>query len=293
MQINQKFNAQDQVIFNWLLIGCLTILYAPAILHWYDGWLNKSISIEHEYFSHGMIGLPLAAYIVWNGRHHWQKLPNRSAPIGGFLLGLGAVFYLTPVADLVYLSFPLVLTGLCLWLKGIQGLKLQAFPLVLVWLATPNFVPYLITPYTLPLQQFIAATAGFLLLQLGLDVQVDQIYLSVNGNLVEVAPYCAGLKMLFTSLYVALILLYWSNSLGDRRKVILLMSGAVFFSVTANILRNATLSYFHGIGRADLFEWLHDSWGGDLYSAIMLGMIVLLNNFLDRQISDQPVEIDE
>jgi hypothetical protein len=36
---------------SWLIIGFLAVIYGPVIFHWYDGWLNKSIGIEHEYFS--------------------------------------------------------------------------------------------------------------------------------------------------------------------------------------------------------------------------------------------------
>ena len=56
----------------------LALLYAPLLLHWVDGWLHKSISTEHEYFSHGLIGLPFAAYLVWQNRQSWQALPHRA-----------------------------------------------------------------------------------------------------------------------------------------------------------------------------------------------------------------------
>lgn len=288
MQIRQKLSFPLEQ--NWfpILIGILLILlYAPVIIHWYDGWLNKSISTEHEYFSHGLIGFPYAVYIAWTNRKKWRRLENIAHPLGAGLLMLGTVFYLTGVSHFVDLSFPIVLTGICLWLKGIPGLKLQGFPLLLVFLATPNPIPYLITPYTLPLQQFIAGVAGFILLQLGFDVTVDQIYLSVNGQQVEVAPYCAGLKMLFTSLYVSLMLLHWTGNLSNRKKSAGLFIGAIILSITANIIRNTLLSFFHGTGQQEMFAWLHDGWGGDLYSAGMLGMIILLLKFIDR--FDSPV----
>ena len=44
-----------------VLIGLIGLLYLPLLLHWADGWINKTISIEHEYFSHGLIGLPFAS----------------------------------------------------------------------------------------------------------------------------------------------------------------------------------------------------------------------------------------
>lgn len=277
------------------LVGLLTLMYAPLLVHWYDGWLRKSISIEHEYFSHGLIGLPFAAYIAWTHRRRWQRLDSppdvlnrrafrskhRQEFVGASLTGavfllIAGVLYLSGLPDPVNLSFPLLLTGLCLWLKGLPGLKLQAFPLLLVFLATPSEIPYLIAPYTLPLQAFIAGSAGFTLAQLGMDVTVQNIYLSVGGKLVEVAPYCAGLKMLFTSLYVALMLLYWTNNLRSRPIVISFLTGTIAISILANIIRNTLLAYFHGTGQNAAFHWLHDGWGGDGYSAAMLGLLVLL-----------------
>jgi cyanoexosortase B len=271
----------------WIVLGMLGLLYVPLLVHWSDGWLNKSISTEHEYFSHGLLGLPFAAYLTWQRRHRWQQLPNRTTVWGLGLILLGVGCYLSPLMDWVNLSLVITLSGLCLWWKGMAGLRLLSFPLLLVLLATPNQVPYLIAPYTLPLQQFIAGVAGFILLQLGMDVSVNQIYLFVNDRIVEVAPYCAGLKMLFTSLYVGLILLYWTGSWTCRARVLWFYSGIVVISVAANILRNTLLTFFHGTGQEAAFVWLHDSWGGDLYSAAMLGVLVVLLRKLETWIPEE------
>jgi cyanoexosortase B len=270
-----------------LLMG---LLYAPLLVHWYDGWLNKSISLEHEYFSHGLIGIPFAVYLIWDRRERWQQLPHQSHAVGAVVVLLGITGYLSGLSDLVNLSFLVTLMGLCLWLKGPAGLKLHAFPLVLIGLATPTELPYLIVPYTLPLQRFIAGTAGFILFQLGMDVQVDQIYLMVNDRVVEVAPHCAGLKMLFTSLYVGLMLVYWTRMWTSRPKTICFLVGILTVSVSANILRNTLLTYFHGHGYTWAFAWLHEGWGGDLYSASMLGLLIVLLRLIDWGV---PMFVDE
>jgi cyanoexosortase B len=185
------------------------------------------------------------------------------------------------------LSFPLVLAGIGMSLKGLPGAKLMRFPLLLVVLATPSQLPYLIEPYILPLQRFIASVAGFLLMQAGIDVTVEQIYLRVNDQMVEVAPHCAGLKMLFTSLYVALMLIYWNDVWRSRLRTGVFLISTVAISVIGNIIRNAALSYFHGTGNEAAFVWLHESWGGDLYSAGMLVSLIFGLQLILRYVPEQ------
>ncbi|MBW4674795.1 MAG: cyanoexosortase B [Desmonostoc geniculatum HA4340-LM1] len=294
MALQQQIrNRNVSGLLNLAILGVLLLLYAPILLHWLDGWLHKNISTEHEYFSHGIIGLPFAGYLVWLNRKQWVRLPDTIHPLGGVLLLLAGVFYLSGVTEWVNLSLPVILAGLCLWFKGISGLRSQTFPLLLIFLATPTSVPYLIAPYTLPLQSFIAGTAGFILNQFGMEVTVDEINLYVGGRIVEVAPYCAGLKMLFTTLYVGLMLLYWTGALSSRRTTVSFLSIAVIVSITANIIRNTLLTFFHGTGQEGAFKWLHDGWGGDVYSACMLVSLVPLLNWINNYFSASPEIGDE
>lgn len=277
-----KDNTKPQLPLEGIILGLLGVLYAPLLWYWVDGWLNKSISIQHEYFSHGLLGIPFAAYLVWEDRAKWHQLPIRTHWLAFPLLLAAVVFYSSGLLDVMNLSLPLLLAGLLLVLKGGQGFRLYAFPLVLVLLSTPTQLPYLIEPYILPLQSFIAAVAGFILQQFDVNVTVDGIYLFVNDQLVEVAPHCAGLKMLFTSFYMGLILTYWTGLNRSRLRTGLFFVGIVGISVIGNIIRNATLTFFHGAQMTKAFEWLHDSWGGDLYSAAMLGMLIVLIRLLER-----------
>ena len=278
---------QVRIVLKRYLLGesiliLLVLLYAPLLVHWYDGWFNKNISIEHEYFSHGLIGLPYAAYIAWTKLNSWRKLPNSLHPLGVILLVLATLFYLSRLSDLVNLSLPLMLGSICLCLKGIHGLRLQRIPLLFVLLGSPNHIPYLIEPYALPLQHFIAQTSGLILIKAGLNVRVEEIYLYVNDQIVEVAPHCAGLKMLFTSLYVSLILLHWTGVGNSKWKSILFLASTSIISISSNILRNAFLTYFHGTQKVWLFNWLHAGWGGDLYSACILGLLIIMVNGMEK-----------
>lgn len=271
------FPGRDGLTLNWAMAMLMAILYGPLLAHWADGWIHRSLSPYHDYFSHGLIGLPVAACMAWEQRTVWQTLDNRCHPGGWLCVLLAAGLYLTRLPAWMSLSFPLMLVGLCLCLKSKPGLRLAAVPLVLVALATPLPWPYLIEPYILPLQKGVAATAGFLLTQFGVNASVQEIYLYVNGQTVEVAPHCAGLKILFTSLYVALILLYWTRAWTSKLQMTLFLAGTVGVSVMGNIIRNALLAYFYGNKWLGAFDWLHEGWGGDVYSTlVLLGLIGLL-----------------
>jgi cyanoexosortase B len=265
--------------FPWIMgaiVGIFSLMYLPVIGTWVHGWMFKSISIEHEYFSHGMIGLPFAGYLAWQTRSKVREsvASGRDQLMGVVICTIAGLLYLMNLAEPVNLSFPLMLTGGILALGGAAALRLLAFPLLLVFLSTPNEIPYLIAPHTFPLQIFIANVAGFILRMLGFPVIVDQFYLYFNDKQVEVAPYCAGLKMLFTTLYVSLLLLNWTGMDRSRKFAVFFIGCAGALSVVGNIIRNTLLTYFHGTGKDALFVWLHDSWGGDLYSAAILGILV-------------------
>jgi len=256
----------------WAILGGLVLLYGPLLYHWLHGWLFKSISIEHEYYSHGVLGFPLAIYYVWQHRDRWNALSDRKNLLGAAILGLAAALYLSGLADLVNLSLFALLLGITLWLKGVEGLKLQVFPLLLVLLAVPTDLPYLATSKVLPLQQVIASFIGVILNLFGNPVTVNNIYVYfTDGAIIEVAPYCAGLKLLFTNLYVGLMLLYWTGLWISRSRSLTFMGLVVLTSFLANVLRNTVLSFFHGGGNDSAFVWLHEGWGGDVFSLIMLG----------------------
>ena len=105
----QTRNSISPQLFNFVILGILVLLYAPLMHYWYDGWLNKNISTEHEYFSHGIIGFPFAFYLVWMNRKKWLRLPDKTNIVGGILLATGGIFYISGVGEWVNLSLPVKL----------------------------------------------------------------------------------------------------------------------------------------------------------------------------------------
>ena len=70
------------------------------------------------------------------------------------------------------------------------------------------------------------------------------------------------------------MLLYWTGALRFRKTVVAFLFSGVLISVVTNIFRNTFLTLFHGQGQDELFDWLHEGWGGDMVSALMLLALV-------------------
>ena len=70
------------------------------------------------------------------------------------------------------------------------------------------------------------------------------------------------------------MLLYWRDNWSSRLITGLFLACSALLSVTANIFRNTFLTLFHGTGQEQLFVWLHEGWGGDLYSTVMLALLL-------------------
>jgi cyanoexosortase B len=75
---------------------------------------------------------------------------------------------------------------------------------------------------------------------------------------------------------------YWTGAWRSWQKTTVLMGGAVFISVVVNILRNTVLTILHGTGRDELFHWLHDSWGGEVYWLLIVILLVGLFKGVNR-----------
>ena len=61
-----------------------------------------------------------------------------------------------------------------------------------------------------------------------------------------------------------------------------MLSSAALISFIGNLLRNTLLTFFHGTNQTAWFDWLHESWGGDVFSALLLLAVITLMQQLDR-----------
>ena len=63
MQVNRKISiAIEQYLIQGIIIVFMVLLYAPLLIHWYDGWLNKNIGIDRVLFSMSKIQRGFAGF---------------------------------------------------------------------------------------------------------------------------------------------------------------------------------------------------------------------------------------
>lgn len=88
--------------------------------------------------------------------------------------------------------------------------------------------------------------------------------------------------MLFISFYFFLMLFYWNGVIGSCIQIIFLLVSVVLFSVSVNIFRNIVLIIFYGIGQDEVFYWLYDGWGGDMYFVGILVLLIIIMKWVDN-----------
>lgn len=128
--------------------------------------------------------------------------------------------------------------------------------------------------------RMVAAEIAVRLLQLGgLEVTRAGVMLMDGPNLVGMDPPCAGIRMLWTSCFVAAVMaarmhLRWSRTL-------LLLGGALATVVAGNSVR-AALVFFPESGRVHWPEWMHPG-AGLVVHGLVLAVIFRLAGFMEER----------
>jgi exosortase/archaeosortase family protein len=124
-----------------------------------------------------------------------------------------------------------------------------------------------------------AAEIALRLLQLGgLEVTRAGVMLMDGPNLVGMDPPCAGIRMLWTSCFVAAVMVARMQLRGPR--TLLLLSGALATVVLGNSVR-AALVFFPESGRVHWPEWMHPG-AGLVVHGLVLAVIYRLAGLMEE-----------
>jgi exosortase len=230
--------------------------------------------------SYAFIVPVVIAWIVWNGRAQWPKLPVKPSAWGFVLLAAAACLQIAAAfgAGLFAASvgFEFSIAGVVLALLGFKWLRLWAFPFVLMLFMLPKLA-IVYNQITLPLQLLATRLAGGMLSVAGFDVVRNGNILDVAGYSISVVEACNGIRYLLPLAFLALVFAYVGQAKVWMRWVML--AAAVPIAILANALRVA----FSGLSPALTRGTIHQLLGVVIF-LLSLGLLAAIYRALQATI---------
>ena len=123
-----------------------------------------------------------------------------------------------------------------------------------------------------PLRLATAEMTTWLLSLTGVVVERTGVLLLDGDKLVGVDPPCAGVRMLWTAVFVAAVLA--AKACLKRVRTLLLLTLAPVFALGGNALRSAAL-FFPESGRVEWPHWMHEGIGLTIHGVVLALLLVV------------------
>ncbi len=244
----------------------------------------------NEYYSHGILILPVALYLAIQ-RLRLDKLLWQTAPHGHswgiVLLGVALATFLWFLNQKAYYLAAIAMIGLIgglVWaLGGTMLFRKLIFPIAYLLLMVP--LP-LIDRVTLPLALFTGVCAGGLVRLLGLDVAIIGNAVRLPNADLVIGAQCSGVNSLIALTALMALAAYVLN--GPLWGRLLLVLFSVPLAILGNILRVASLLFVaRSMGAQAAFVFYHD------YSGLLFFLLVFLLMFpLTRLLQARTLRLD-
>ncbi len=238
-----------------------------------------------EYYAHGYLVAPVAAWMAWTRREDLAGLAPVHGTAGVALLALGLVAQAVGVlAGLLFLQgvgWIVALVGFVLWARGGAGVRMLWAPLAYLIFMVP-IPPTWLTPLIVKLQSFVSIGAIGILRGVGVPVLREGNVIVVPDGALFVAEACSGITSIVTLLPVAALLAFLARP-GPRAATGIVLS-AIPVAMLWNLVRvlvTVAVAFDVGVERATQGE-LHESAGMLTFIAGCLTLLVLLSFVMRR-----------
>lgn len=258
-----------------LIVSLLIAIYVPTFIS-----LGHKYLAADSYYSHGFLVPLVSAYLIWSKRRKIQALlPGaQSARSGLILLAAGLLLHLISTALRLnfgsYLSLPIVLAGLELYLFGKTIFRLLLFPLVFLifMIPLPNVI---IIAISFKMKMLAAQIACGAVSMMGIPIIRDgsTIYLPA-GSLVVGDP-CSGLKSLISLVALGVVFTQFTNARAFKKNILCL--SAIPIAIISNVLRIILLilaAYVYGEKTA--LGFFHDFTGMLVFIFAFIGLVTVV-----------------
>ena len=241
-------------------------IYGLLLLGIYYSTFTKLITIdwEREAYSYCWLILPVVLFLIWIKRDELTSLAAKPSWKGLIPVGVGIVFFwlgeLGGEFFTQYISFWLILVGICLLHLGWEKFKIVSFALffILTMFPVPNFIN---TRIMLQLR-LISSKLGIAIIQLwGLPAFREGNIIDLGFTQLQVVEACSGLNSLISLVVLSLLLVYFFKDHIWKRGVLLVSS--IPLAIVTNSMRIAMtgiLYKYFGAGVAEGFFHGFSGW---------------------------------
>lgn len=265
--------------FFTLALGVLLLAWWPTVAHLWD--LVWTI----DAYSHGIWVPFVSAWLIYRKRvvlsalemkPYWPALVALVVLSGAWLLGEAAQARIVQHIALVG-----AVNALALGVLGTNAFRVIRFPMLFLFLMIP-----LGEQLVAPLQIMTAKAVIWLLDITGFDFTADGVLIELSGGLYQVARACAGVKFLFTSMVMSILLCHLVLQ-SWKRRILLLVAGAVV-PVAANIVRVYTTILIAEMSGQEFAKGVdHILYGWGFLSIILIILVAVAYRYADKPLADE------
>ena len=253
----------------------LPVFIALLGIFYYDtfGWLIGSW-INNDYYSHGFLVPVISGYIIWSMRKGLAETEKKEFQGGLMLLVAGillkVIAMMWTIRFLSAVSLLLVISGVILYLFGLEFMKKIRFPILFLLLMIP--LPFVDT--VAPPAQTISAVASSNLANLiGMPVHRDGLELHLSTGTFEVGLACSGLNSIISLFTIGVVFAFIIEGGLFMKSIIILLS--IPLALAGNIIRiTSVLAVASIYGQEAAIKYFHD------FSSLLLFSVALSGLFL-------------
>lgn len=252
-------------LYGLLLIG----VYYSSLAYMISQW-------EREDYSYCYLIPFIVLYLIWEKRNQLASLPSVSSWKGLIPFILGIVFFwlgeLGGEYFTLYISFWLVMVGICWMHLGWEKLKTIAFPLLfsLTMFPFPNFLHNKISVNL----KLISSQLGVAMMQLyGMSAYREGNVIDLGFTQLQVVDACNGLRYLFPLIILGILLAYFFRA-AFWKKAILVIS-TLPLSIITNSLRIALTGILYEVWGSKVAEGFFHGFSGWFIFMFSLGVLLL------------------
>jgi len=203
---------------------------AVVILLYRDSFVAMAGVWRYSAYSHGVVVLPISAYLIWRLRAPLAAEEIRPWPWGvaivAALVFLWLVSRAVGVQSVEHLAIVLLIPAMVATCLGLNVAWRALFPLLFLVTAVPigdTLVPQLM--------RITADVASKLLRLLGVPVFRDGQFMTLSGGEFEVADVCSGLRYLSAGTTIALLFAYLTYSKIWKRAAFVVIAAVSLIAI--------------------------------------------------------------